>query len=139
LADLPVPLYAAYVALKDQTIYVAGHASPVAKAKEQVHAYDITSDHWNQLPTPGQYYGIPHIIGDKLSIIGGCLSSTRKRTNRVVTFNEATNSWISYYPNLLSVRSKPGVISHLEHVIVAGGATGNDDNLVVLDDIEILN
>ena len=25
------------------------------------------------------------------------------------------------YPNLLSVRSKPGVVSHLEYVIVAGG------------------
>jgi len=139
LADLPVPLYVAYVAVKDQTIYVAGHTSPVVEAMEQVYAYDITSDHWSQLPTPGQCYGIPHIIGDKLSIIGGHLSATRKRTNRVVTFDEATNTWISYYPNLLSVRSKPGVISHLEYVIVAGGATGNDNNPVTLNDIEVLN
>jgi len=78
LADLPVPLYFAYVAVKDQTIYVAGHSSPVDEALKQVYVYDITSDHWSQLPTPGQYYGIPHIIGDKLSIIGGRLSVTRK-------------------------------------------------------------
>jgi len=141
LSDLPVPLYGAYVAVKDQTIYVAGHDSPVVQAKEQVYAYDITSDHWSQLPIPGQYYGIPHIIGDKLSIIGGRLSSTGKQTNRVVTFDEATNTWISYYPNLLSTRSRPGVISHLEHVIVAGGVTGDEhDNVsTVLEDIEILN
>jgi len=62
LADLPVPLIGAYVAMKDQTIYVAGHTSPwlVVEAVEQVYAYDITSDHWSQLPTPGQYYGTPH-------------------------------------------------------------------------------
>ena len=43
---------------------------------------------------------------------------------------------------MLSVRSKPGVVSHLEHVIVAGGArptAENDDTAVVQDDIEIFN
>jgi len=139
LADLPVPLYGVYVAVKDQTIYVAGHDSPVVEAIEQVYAYDITSDHWSQLPTPGQYYGIPHIIDDKLSIIGGHLSGTGKQTNRVMTFDEAINAWISYYPNLLSDRSNPGVISHLEYVIVAGGGTGNDGNPVALNDIEVFN
>ena len=46
-------------------------------------------------------------------------------------------AWTSYYPDLLSVRSKPGVVSHLEHVIVAGG--GLNDETLAQDDIEILN
>jgi len=69
----------------------------------------------------GHYFGIPHIIGGKLAIIGGRLSASTKRTNKVSTFDVDSQTWTSYYPNLLSVRSKPGVVSHLEHVIVAGG------------------
>ena len=139
LANLPAKLFSPYVAMQDQIIYVAGHHSPVAEAEEQVYAYDISTDHWSQLSTPGQYYSIPQIIGGRLSIIGGRLSDTRKITNKVVTFNKATNKWISYHPNLLSARSKPGVVTHQEYVIVAGGATGDDANLVPLDDIEVLN
>ena len=79
------------------------------------------------------------------SLVAGYLLSvdvfcdTRKITNRVVTFNKATNKWISYHPNLLTARSKPGVVTHQEYVIVAGGVTGDGANLVPLDDIEVLN
>ena len=111
----------------------------MAEAQEQVYAYDITTDQWSQLPTPGQYYGVPQMISGRLSIISGRLSDTRKRTNRVITFNKATNKWISYHPNLPTPLSKPGVVTHQEYVIVAGGATGDDANPVALDDIEVLN
>ena len=70
----------------------------------------------------GNYFGIPHIIGGKLTIIGGHLSATEQRTNKVSTFDEASQTWISYYPDMLSVRSKPGVVTHGEYVIVVGGA-----------------
>ena len=90
------------------------------------------------MPPSGHYYGIPHIIGEKLVIIGGRLSATKKRTNKVSTFDEDSQTWTSYYPDLLSVRSRPGVVSHLEHVIVAGGGL-EGGALVVQDDIEVLN
>ena len=91
------------------------------------------------MPPSGHYYGVPHIIGGKLVIIGGRLSATKKRTNKVSTFDEDSQTWTPYYPDLLSVRSKPGVVSHLdqEHVIVAGG--GLDDDTFSQDDIEVLN
>ena len=139
LASLPVQLYGPYAAVQDQTIYIAGHHSPVAEAQEQVYAYDITTDQWSQLPTPGQYYSVPQIIGGRLSIIGGRLSDTRKTTNRVVTFDKATKKWISYHPNLLTALSRPGVVTHQEYVIVLGGATDHVTNPVALDDIEVLN
>ena len=89
-----------------------------------------------QLPPSGHYYAIPHIIGGKLVIIGGRLSATKKRTNKVSTFDKDSQTWTSYYPDLLSVRSKPGVVSHLEHVIVTGYSgvarpTSEDDDTTV--------
>ena len=141
LADLPAPLYGAYVAVQHHKIYVTGD-SPVEDAEYQVYVYDINTDQWGQLPPSGHYYGIPYIIGGKLVIIGGRLSTTKKMTNKVITFNEDNQTWTSCYPDLLSVRSKPGVVSHLEHVIVAGGVRStseDDDAQVVQDDIEVLN
>ena len=135
MADLPVPLYAACVAVQDKKVYVAGGEGPVEDAKHQVYVYDIHTDQWGQLPLSGHYYGTPHIIGGRLAIVGGRLSATKKMTNKVSTFNEDSQTWTSYYPNLFSVRSKPGVVSHLGHVIVAGGAKYDE----ILDDIEVLN
>ena len=142
LADLPVPLCGPHVAIQYYKIYVTGGNSSVDDAEYQVYMYNINTDQWGQLPPSGHYYGIPHIIGGRLAIIGGRLSATKKRTNKVSTFDEGSQTWTSYYPDLLSVRNKPGVISHLEHVIVAGGAkptAEDDDTPVVQDDIEVLN
>ena len=134
LADLPVP-FTAYAAVQHHKIYVTGD-SPVEVAIHHVFMYNINTDQWGQLPPSGHYYGIPHIIGGRLAIIGGRLSATKKITNKVSTFDEDSQTWTSYYPDLLSVRSRPGVVSHLEHVIVAGGGL---DDLTDHDDIEILN
>ena len=142
LADLPVPLYSACVAIQHHKMYVTGGNSPVEDATHQVYVYDINTDQWGQLPPSGHYYGVPHIIGGKLVIIGGRLSATKKRTNKVSTFDEDSQTWTSYYPDLLLVRSRPGVVSHLEHVIVAGGGRPtfeDDDTTVPQDDIEVLN
>jgi len=132
LADLPLPLYGAYVAVQYHKMYVTTIGSPVEDALHQVYVYDINTDQWGQLSPSGHYYSIPHIIDGKLAIIGGRLSATKKRTNKVSTFDEDSQTWTSYYPDLLSVRSRPGVVSYLEHVIVAGGvrpSAEDDDSL----------
>ena len=142
LADLPVPLYGPYVAVQHHKIYVTGGDSPVEDALHQVYVYNFDTNQWHKLPPSGHYYGIPHIIGGRLAIIGGRLSATKKRTNKISTFDEGSQTWTSYFPDLLSVRSRPGVVSHLEHVIVAGGTrptAEDDDTPVVRDDIEVLN
>ena len=137
LADLPAPLYRAYVAVHGHKIYVSGGISPVEIAKDQVYVYNINIDQWSQLPPSGHYNGVAHIIGDKLAIIGGRLFATKQRTNKVSTFDDGTQTWISYYPDLLSSRSMPGVVSHQEYVIVAGGRPRGADT--IQDDIEVLN
>ena len=137
LANLPAPMYDAYVTVQDKKVYVAGGVSPVDDAKHQVYVYDINTDHWDQLPPSDHYWGVPHIIGGRLAIIGGVLSATEMVTNKVSTFDKKT--WTSHYPDLLSVRVRPGVVTHLEHVIVAGGGKYVNNTLVIQDDIEILN
>ena len=142
LVDLPVPLFDAYVAVQCCKIYVTSDASPVEDVEHQVYVYNIITDQWGQLPSSGHFKGIPHVIDGRLVIIGGRLSATKKRTNKVSTFDEDSQTWTSYYPDLLSVRSRPGVVSHLEHVIVAGGGRPkdkDDDTSVIQDDIEVLN
>ena len=136
LADLPVPLFGVFAVIRHHKIYVTGN-SPVEDAKHQVYIYNINTDHWGQLPPSDHYFGVPHIIGGKLAIIGGFQSATKKRTNKVSTFDEGSETWTTYYPDLLSVRCMPGVVSHLKYVIVAGGRSKDYDT--ILDDMEVLN
>jgi len=122
--------------VKCNKIYFAGGNSPDENIIHQVLVYDSNSEQWSQLPPPGHYYAIPTIIGGKLAVIGGRMSASKKKTNKVTTYDEVTQTWIPYYPDLSIVRSKPGVVTYLEHVIVAGGGTDGDK---VQDDIEVLN
>ena len=138
LADLPAAMFRPYIAVQDRKVYVSGGTSPVKDAQHQVFVYDIDNDRWDRLPTPDHYYAVPHIIGGKLTLIGGRLIATNKRTNKVSTFDHTMQSWVSYYPDLLSVRGLPDVVTHMEYVIVAGG-TRAGDTPILLDDIEILD
>ena len=54
----------------ERFIYVTGGNSPVEDAAHQVYVYDIDNDEWGHLPTPDHYLAVPHIIGDKLTLIG---------------------------------------------------------------------
>ena len=139
LANLPAPMYLPYVTVQDKKVYVAGGDSPVDDAIHQVYVYDVNTDHWDQLPSSDHWGGVPHIIGGKLVIIGGWLCAAKKWTNKVSTFDETNQTWTSHYPDLLSVRGQPGVVTHLEHVIVAGGGKYVNNTLAVQDDIEVLN
>ena len=136
LADLPAAMYGTYVAVQDRKVYVSGGDSPFKDAQNQVFVYDTDNDRWGQLPTPDHFFAIPQIIGGKLTLIGGVLIATNKVTNKVSTFDHTKQSWVSYYPDLLSVRSLPGVVTHMEYVIVAGGIK---KGTVLLEDIEILD
>ena len=139
LTDLLVPLYYAHAAVRNLKIYVTGQ-SPVEGMEHQVFVLDINSNCWSKLPPSGHSFGILHVVGDKLTVIGGRLTVANLRTNKVSTFDDDRQTWMSYYPDMLSARNRPGVVSHLEHVIVAGGTTtGHNDASVVQSDIEVLN
>ena len=99
-----------------------------------VYVYDINGNQWDRLPPPGQYQGRLQIINTKLTVIGGVDNTTNKRTNKVTTYDNY--SWNNIYPNMIKARNKPGALTHLDYVIVAGGKL--DDN-TFSDEIEVLN
>ena len=112
---------------------MAGDA-PDNDTYDYVYVYDINSNQWDILPPPGQYMGSLQIINSKLTVIGGRDYTTTKITNKVTTYTN--NNWSNEYINLLKARVRPGVLTHLDYVIVAGGTL--DDN-TFSDDIELLN
>jgi len=133
-AELPSPMYDISAVLHDKKVYIMAGGAPDDDAHNYVYCYSITTDQWEQLPAPGHCRGILQIIDGKLTVIGGRDTVTNKRTNKVTTY--IYNNWADHFPNLLRARNKPGVVSHSEYVIVAGGKRDND---TINDDIEILN
>ena len=112
---------------------MAGDA-PDGDTYDHVYCYNITTDQWEQLPPLKYIQGILQIINGHLTVIGGWDDNTNMATNNVSTL--INNGWTNHFPNLLRARSKPGVVSHSEYVIVAGGAK---DQNTIHNDIEILN
>ena len=133
-ADLPSPLFAASVALHDNKVYTMAGMAPDDDTYYYVYVYDINVNQWDRLPPPGQHCGQMQMINGKLSVIGGWDNTSRKRTNKVTTYNN--NRWSSYYPNLIKSRARPAAVTHLEYVIVAGGSLDDD---TYSNDIELLN
>ena len=135
-ADLPSPMYEASAVLHKENIYVMAGDAPQDETRDYVFSYDINNNEWSRLPPPGHYYGRLQIINDQLTVIGGRDNDTNKCTNKVSTFDNNTNQWKRCYPDLMTSRSKPGVVTHEDHVIVLGGII---DDGVYSDDIEVLN
>ena len=127
-------MYGSSVAVDRDLVYVTGGDSPDTSALHQVFSYNITTNQWKQLPPSGHCCGVLLMIGQKLTIFGGQDSETYEIHNKVSTYN---NSWISYFPNMLKARSKPGVTSYKDYVIVMGGTLGSGAPL--LDSIEVMN
>ena len=128
-------MYAAYVAVSNGTIYCTG-TCPDEDGDNDVYSFDTRSNQWKQLPRPGHRLGVIHMVDNKLTIFGGRDPVTNNRHNKVTTYNSKTNSWYSCYPNMLYNRSKPGVITSHDHVIVMGGKSTDDTDH---DNIEVMN
>ena len=116
-------------------VYVTGDA-PSEDTENNVFSYDTTNDCWQKFPQPGHRYGVLCMVDEKLAIFGGRDSATNTMHQKVTTYDTDANKWISYYPNMLYIRSKPGVVTYKDHVIVMGGGyTDNDDR----ESIEVMN
>ena len=119
----------------NENVYVTDTNSPCHIPRNIVYCYDISMHQWKELPEPEQYYFVLLMVNGQVTAIGGLDFITLNQTSKVSTFSKLNNSWISLYPNLLIPRFKPGAVVHCDHVIVAGGQTGDG----IADDIEILN
>ena len=133
-ADLPSPMYDISAVLHDRKVYIMAGEVPDDDTYDHVYCYNITTDQWEQLPPHKYIQGRLQIINGHLTVIGGWNINTNMATNNVSTL--INNSWTNHYPNLSRARCKPGVVSHSEYVIVAGGVK---DKNTFHNDIEILN
>lgn len=134
-SNLPTPMYDAYVAVSNGTVYCTG-LTPSEENQHQVYAYNTKTNQWRELPRPGHRLGVIHMIGDKLAILGGRDSGTDMIHKKVTTYNSKTNMWSKYFPDMLNIRLKPGVITYNDYVIVLGGKSGRD---TIHDSIEVMN
>ena len=87
------------------------------------------------LPQPGHYYGVLHMLDDRLTIFGGRDAATHDTINKVTTYNNDTNKWYNHYPDMLHKRLKPGIITYHNYVIVMGGLSSLD---TFHDSIEVM-
>ena len=87
------------------------------------------------LPQPGHGFGVLYMLDDRLTIFGGKDTATRDIINKVTTYNNDINKWYSHYPDMLHKRSKPGVITYHNYVIVMGGVSSPD---TIPDSIEVM-
>ena len=120
--------------LHNEKVHVMAAVTADKDTYDYVFSYDIPSNHWDTLPPPGHIMGVLQIIEGKLSIIGGADNiTTTEATNKVSTL--INNKWMQHYPNMTKGRIRPGVATHSDYVIVAGGMR---DINIINDDIELL-
>ena len=129
-------MYGASVAGDDQAIYVAAGCAPNVNTYDYIFKYRFETNRWSRLPSPGHSHGILCMIDGRLNVFGGYSAVDRSASNKVSTLTPDKNLWIGYYPNMINVRTKPGVVIYKHHIIVAGGAR---DKTTFNNDIEILN
>ena len=117
-------------------MYVTAGAAPDDNTKNTVYCYNTNTDHWTVLPQPGHRFGVLYMLDNKLTIFGGSDPVTYQYHNKVTTYNNDTNKWCSEYPDMLSIRFMPGVITYNNYVIVMGGGSspGNyHDSIEIMD------
>jgi len=61
----------------------------------------MSNYYWVTLSQSGHRFGILHMLDDSLAIFGGFGQVKCKYLNKVTTYNSDTNSWYSYYPDML--------------------------------------
>ena len=135
-SPLPNAMWWAHATVIDFIMYVGGGECRDDCNMLNVYAYHLIEDKWDILPPLRQYHGVPVSIAKKLTIIGGRDAAIPyKRTSRVTTFINGV--WRNdLFPNLLTERSWPAVVSYQSYIIVAGGC---GDDGTVLDTIEVLD
>ena len=117
-------------------MYVSAWDAPDKNTECNVYCYTIKYGRWTVLPRPQHRRGTLCMLDNQLTIIGGDNPFTKEALNKVTTYNSVYNSWSRYYPNMLSKRFKPGVITYGNYVIVMGGKNGKD---TVYNSIEVMD
>ena len=133
--DLPILAACATAVIIGRKVYICGGRCDSVELGRQVHVYCLKEKTWTPLSEPTPQYRCEAIaINNQLVLIGG-LDATRKITNMVSTWTG--QCWQQDIPAMPTNRVRPGVIMYDKHVIVAGGMSEHNRDL--LSSIDILD
>ena len=135
LPDLPIPTSFATAVKIDEHIYICGGVCDDTVMERQVQVYNINHHTWSTLPPSPQYRSQAASIKGQLVLIGGREPSSRTVTNLMSTWNGQV--WHQELPPMPTKRTRPGVTTYQNLVVVAGGK--GEDRQTLLSSIAILN
>lgn len=123
------------VILRD-TLYLGGGYTGSSQTDLLVHAHDFTTGKWRQLPACPVKWSALSVLRNRLLLIGGREAAVAGGnstgnpppglgTNKIVAWDKDGWQWDrSFVPPMLAPRISPVVVSHREHLVVAGGRKG---------------
>ena len=89
----------------------------------QACSYNLTNKKWSELPKYPYQYSSLAVVNGQLTAIGGCEDWVKEHTytNKLLSLR---GSWSDVFPPMLTKRGGTTAVTSKEHLIVAGGATG---------------
>ena len=130
-------MYWAYAVTIGTMVYVTGGNSRYGDAVEHVCRFDLENNQWDKLPPSKYHHCVPVVLEGRLSLIGGRIPKNKVVINKVNTYDEDSNQWVTIYPDMNQPRYRPAVVVTDNHVIVLGGKIKERSKLT--DTIEIMN
>ena len=102
-----------------------------------VYQYHPPTDQWVPLPQYDYAYFAMAILTNKLTLVGGYNTSTRKATNQITVWDTEgiSQGWTHPYPSMPTPRYSPAVATHDKRLVVAGGSKFDD----LLATVEVLD
>ena len=102
-----------------------------------VYAYDSESQTWSELPPCSCFDFALVMAGGLLTAVGGSQSggTTGALLSLIKGEHEEEQKWTKHFPSMKTGRSNSAVVSHGEHIVVAGGYT----RPVVVSTVEVLD
>ena len=137
LTDLSIATSHATAIVIGRNVYVCGGLCPGSdiSLNRIVQAYNIDEETWTQLPPAPQFNSEAAVIDNELVLIAGREASSRTVTNMVSSWTG--QGWEQNIPALPTKRSRPGVMTYGNYVIVAGGLA--KDRQTILSSIDVLD
>ena len=134
---MPTQMRSASAILHNNHIFVSGGVFEDRDTKMAVcvQDYDIQTRTWNILPPAPQYHSQAAIVGGLLTLIGGLGASRHSRTKDLSSWTGG--KWEPVFPATKRIHYRPGVVSHDNLLVVAGGS--ENDSKQKMDDIEVLH
>ena len=127
-ADLPKKCCATSVAELDGKIYVA-----VTGNRDCYNplVYDPFKDEWSVLPKlPYENFSLVVLLNKKQLLAIGGVDENHQVSNKVFAWDEDNQKWTTPYPNMPTARYHSSSISHGSVVIVAGGMTSKNPQII---------